>query len=190
MNLISDLGEKCYVFDLVQGREAFWWMLQPPAGGPMLNVEIAGCGRLALEHLVLDLNGTLALDGEVLPGVAERLVALSPHFQIHLLTADTRGRGAATASALGTTLHRLTQGDEAAQKRAFVESLGAERVVAVGNGANDADMLALAALGVAVVGPEGLARAAWQSADLIMPDIGAALDLLLHPQRLIATLRR
>jgi P-type E1-E2 ATPase len=156
----------------------------------MLTIEVPGYDRLALEHLVLDLNGTLALDGEVLPGVAERLVALSPHLQIHLLTADTRGRGAATASALGITLHCLTQGDEAAQKRTFVESLGAGKVAAVGNGANDAEMLAVAALGVAVLGPEGLAQAAWQSADLIVPDIGAALDLLLHPQRLIATLRR
>jgi P-type E1-E2 ATPase len=155
----------------------------------MLTVEIPGCGPLALEHLVLDLNGTLALDGEILPGVAERLADLSPHLQIHLLTADTRGRGATTADALGISLHRLTPGNEAAQKRAFVESLRAERVAAVGNGANDAEMLAVAALGVAVLGPEGLARAAWQKADLIVPDIGAALDLLLHPQRLVATLR-
>jgi len=145
---------------------------------------------------------------KVLPGVAERLAALSPHLQIHLLTADTRGRGAATAATLGIHLHRLTpgfivsaprpelgmkaqpNGDEAAQKRTFVESLGAEKVAAVGNGANDAEMLAVAALGVAVLGPEGLARTAWQNADLVVPDIGAALDLLLHPQRLIATLRR
>jgi soluble P-type ATPase len=165
-------------------------MLQPPAGEPVLTVEIPGYRRLALEHLALDLNGTLALDGEVLPGVAERLAALSPHLQIYLLTADTRGRGADTATALGIRLHRLTPGDEAAQKRAFVESLGAERVVAVGNGANDAEMLSVVALRVAVLGPEGLAQAAWQNADLIVPDIGAALDLLLHPQRLVATLRR
>ena len=174
----------------------------------MLTIEIPGYGRLALEHLALDLNGTLALDGKVLPGVAERLMALSPYLQIHLLTADTRGRGAATAATLGISLHRLTpgfavsaprpelgtkaqpNGDEAAQKRAFVESLGAERVAAVGNGANDAEMLAVAALGVAVLGPEGLARAAWQNADLVVPDIGVALDLLLHPRRLVATLRR
>jgi P-type E1-E2 ATPase len=156
----------------------------------MLTIEIPGYGRLALDHLALDLNGTLALDGEVLPGVAERLATLSPHLQIHLLTADTRERGAATAAALGIRLHRLTLGDEAAQKRAFVESLGAKKVAAVGNGANDAEMLTVAALGVAVSGPEGLAQAAWQNADLIVPDINAALDLLLHPQRLIATLRR
>ncbi len=156
----------------------------------MLTIEIPGYGCLALEHLALDLNGTVALDGEVLPGVAERLAALSPHLQIHLLTADTRGRGASTATALGISLHRLTPGDEAAQKRAFVKSLGAKRVAAVGNGANDAEMLAVAALGVAVLGPEGLARAAWRNADLVVPDINAALDLLLHLQRLIATLRR
>jgi soluble P-type ATPase len=156
----------------------------------MLTVEIPGYGRLALEHLALDLNGTLAVDGEVLPGVPERLAGLSPHLQIHLLTADTRGRGGDTAAALDINLHRLALGDEAAQKRAFVESLGTEKVAAVGNGANDAEMLAVAALGIAVLGPEGLARAAWQNADLIAPDVNAAMDLLLHPQRLIATLRR
>ena len=156
----------------------------------MLTVEIPGYGCLALDHLALDLNGTLALDGEVLPGVAERLATLSPHLQIHLLTADTRGRGAATASTLGIRLHRLSPGGEADQKRAFVESLGAEKVIAVGNGANDAEMLAVAALGIAVLGSEGLAQASWRSADLTVPDISAALDLLLHPQRLIATLRR
>jgi soluble P-type ATPase len=145
----------------------------------MLTVEILGYGCLALEHLALDLNGTLALDGEVLPGVPERLAALSPHLQIHLLTADTRGEG---------RTRRLLW--VSAQKRAFVESLGAEKVAAVGNGANDAEMLAVAALGIAVLGPEGLARAAWRNADLVVPDVGAALDLLLHPQRLVATLRR
>jgi soluble P-type ATPase len=50
-------------------------------------------------------------------------------------------------------------------------------------------MLSAAALGIAVLGPEGLAREAWEAADILTPDILAALDLLLHPQRLVATWR-
>lgn len=155
----------------------------------MIHLHIPGRGDLHLEHLVLDLNGTLAAGGEVLPGVAERLAQLAPHLRGHLLTADTRGTGAAIAQNLGLALHRLEPGREAAGKRAFVESLNAACVVAVGNGANDVEMLRAATLGIAVLGEEGLAVPALLAADIVVPHIGAALDLLLDLPRLVATLR-
>ena len=71
-----------------------------------------------------------------------------------------------------------------------VRRLGADHVVAVGNGANDGLMLEAAAIGVAVLGREGLAREAREGAHIVVPHINDALDLLLLPQRLIATLRR
>ena len=154
-----------------------------------IQVEIPGQKILTLTHLALDLNGTIACDGELLPGVVERIAALKEELAITLLTADTRGKGAATAATLGIELRRLTPGDEAAQKARFVQEIGAEHVVAVGNGANDAEMLRAVALGIAILGKEGLAVAALQAADVVVPDITSALDLLLHPRRLIATLR-
>jgi len=45
--------------------------------------------------------------------------------------------------------------DEAAQKASFVRGLGSEGVCAVGNGANDAQMLREASLAIAVLGQEG-----------------------------------
>jgi P-type E1-E2 ATPase len=155
-----------------------------------LAIDIPGRDPLQLRHLVLDLNGTIALDGQLLPGVAERVTALHARLAVYLLTADTRGRSAATANQLGVELQRLTPGQEAQQKADFVNGLGAAYTVAVGNGANDALMLAAASLGIAVLGREGLAVSAFQAADLLVPDVNDALDLLLQPQRLIATLRR
>jgi len=155
-----------------------------------IHLDIPGWESLRLEHLVLDVNGTVALDGEVLPGVAERLAALSASLTIHLVTADTQGRAAEIGAQLGVQLVRIEPGDEPAQKRALVERLGAERVVAVGNGANDAEMLAAAAVGIAVLGPEGLVTVTLQAADVVVGRIEDALDLLLRPQRLVATLRR
>jgi P-type E1-E2 ATPase len=151
--------------------------------------DIPGRGRLSLGHLALDLNGTIACDGELLPGVVERMAALRRHLQITLLTADTHGRAAATAEALGIGLQRIAAGEEAAHKAQFVRAAGAERVVAIGNGANDAEMLRAAALGIAVLGEEGLAVPALLAADVVAPGIAAALDLLLIPTRLRATLR-
>ncbi len=156
----------------------------------MWQVAVPGRGTLTLEHLVLDLNGTLAVDGDLVPGVAKRLAALAPHFTIHLVTADTRGRAAESAARLGVRLARVERGRESEQKRDLVARLGSEWVVAVGNGANDAGMLREAALGIAILGEEGLAVEALQAADLLVRDIRDALDLLLQPERLIATWRR
>jgi len=156
----------------------------------MIQVEIPGWNTLELEHLVLDLNGTVALDSEVCPGVAERLAALSANLTIHLLTADTRGQAAEAGSRLGVQFARVEPRAEASQKQALVERLGAAHVVAIGNGANDARMLSTAALGIAVLGPEGLAVETLRAADVVVGRIEDALDLLLQPQRLVATLRR
>jgi P-type E1-E2 ATPase len=155
----------------------------------MVEIAIPSRGVLLLEHLVLDLNGTIALDGRLLPGVKDSIAQLSQHLAVHLVSADTRGTLAAIAADLAALAHPMEPGDEARQKAALVERLGAERVVAVGNGANDALMLARAVLGIAVLGAEGLALSCMQAADVIAPDIGAALAMLLSPQRLVATLR-
>lgn len=155
----------------------------------MIFLDIPGRGILELEHLVLDLNGTIALDGEVLAGVPERLVALSENLTVHLVTADTQGQAAVIAGQLRVKLVLVTPGDEADQKRALVERLGAEHVVAIGNGANDVGMLQAAALGIAVMGAEGLVVEALQAADVVV-SIHDALDLQLHTKRLVATLRK
>jgi P-type E1-E2 ATPase len=157
----------------------------------MLHLEVPGLGTLHLRHLVLDVNGTLALDGELLPGVPDRLYRLRQHLNLHLITADTHGRQDQIDRLLGLTAVRLVPGQlEAEQKAEFVRSLGDEGVVAIGNGANDTLMFRKATLAIAVLGPEGLAAVALREADVLAPDILAALDLLLHPRRLIATLRR
>jgi P-type E1-E2 ATPase len=155
-----------------------------------MQIDVPGWRTFQLEHLVLDLNGTVALDGEILPGVAERLAVLSANLATHLVTADTHGRAADTAQRLKVRLTRVEARKEAGQKRVLVERLGAERVAAIGNGANDAEMLAAAALGIAVLGPEGSATLALRAADVVVGRIEDALDLLLQPQRLVATLRR
>jgi len=143
-----------------------------------------------LAHLVLDVNGTLTEDGVLLPGVAERLAMLRPALTAHLLSADTFGKLGEISGQLDIPAQRLRAGEsEPEQKAALVRALGSSSVVAIGNGANDAAMLAEAALGIAVLGPEGVASTALRAADVVAGSILAALDLLLFPKRLMATLR-
>lgn len=154
----------------------------------MIDLEIPGYKHLRLEHLVLDVNGTIAFDGKLLVGVQPRLQKLQQLLNIHLLTADTHGKQASIDTILGLKAHIITQGT--AEKADYVQALGAENVVTMGNGANDVAMSECAGLSIAVLGQEGAAGVLIRTADVLVRDIGDGLDLLLFPQRLRATLRR
>jgi soluble P-type ATPase len=156
----------------------------------MLELTIPGRGDYALEHLVMDVNGTLAVDGVLLDGVSRRIGALRDRLNIHLLTANTHGGQNLIDESLNLKAVRLQPGHELEQKAAFVRALGAEHVVALGQGANDAGMLQAAALGICVLSVEGVAVETLIVADLFMPDILSALDLFEKPLRLIASLRK
>ncbi|HTO48610.1 MAG TPA: HAD hydrolase family protein [Burkholderiales bacterium] len=155
----------------------------------MLAIDVPGLGVLALEHLVLDFNGTLAVDGELLAGLGDRLTAAAARLSIHVLTADTHGTAKRALAGLPCALCVVGQPDQAEAKLRFVESLGTERVAAIGNGRNDRLMLTAVRLGIAVVQREGAAAETIAAADVVVPTIEDALDLLLWPLRLVATLR-
>jgi len=156
----------------------------------MIEINIPGRGLLQLEHLVSDVNGTLAVDGVLMDGLARRIASLRDRLTVHLLTADTHGKQAVIDHQLNLTAARLSGGNEQEQKRAYVEKLGSKKVVALGQGANDAAMLKEAGLGICVMSPEGSAVETLLSADLVVPDIMAAFDLLDKPLRIAASLRK
>ena len=154
-----------------------------------MNIDIPGFGDLELRYLVLDFNGTMACDGVLLPGISERISALAAHFEVHVLTADTFGTCRACVAELPVRLSILAERPEDAAKRSYVHGLGAKYCACIGNGVNDRRMLETAALGIVVLGPEGTAANAIAAADIVAPGICEALDLLLNPVRLRATLR-
>ena len=155
----------------------------------MMRIDVPGGASLHLEHLVLDFNGTLACDGELLPGVRQRLQQLSESMRIHVVTADTFGRAREQLAGVPCLLSILSAQEQASAKLAYVQHLGAQSTACIGNGRNDTSMVEAAALGIAVVQTEGAAAQTLRAADVVARDIGDALDLLLQPQRLIATLR-
>ncbi|MDD4951593.1 MAG: ATPase P [Desulfovibrionaceae bacterium] len=155
----------------------------------MIELDIPGFGRLKIERLVLDYNGTLALDGRLQPGVAEAVRTLARDLEVHVLTADTFGRCREALSGLPVTLHILGPGAEDRAKLDYVRGLGAGSCACLGNGANDRLMLKGCGLGVAVIGPEGVSVEALGAARVAVTDILRGLDLFRRPARLAATLR-
>jgi soluble P-type ATPase len=155
----------------------------------VLAIDIPSFGALRLEHLVLDFNGTLAIDGRLIPGVRERLNRLAASLAVHVITADTFGRARAALRGEKCTLQVLGRGAEHRAKAAFVSRLGANGVACIGNGRNDRLMLAAAALGIVTIQREGAAGEAVAASDVVVHDVRDALELLLRPRRLLATLR-
>ena len=154
----------------------------------MTVTEIAIPGRqpLVLERVVFDVNGTLTNRGALIAGVAERLERLRQKLDVFLASADTYGTLDEVARALAVPAHRARS---ATEKLSLIETLGAARTVHVGNGSNDALALTAAALGIAVLGPEGASREALSAADLVCLSACDAIDLLLDATPIAATLR-
>ena len=156
----------------------------------MISLDIPGFGTLALEHCVADFSGTLSRDGRLIDGVRERLGQLAALLEIHVLTSDTHGRARQALEGVRGTLHILQGERHELQKQQYVARLGATGVVALGNGNNDVSMLQAARLGIAICHAEGCSVAAANAAAILVQSPLDAFDLLLHPKRLTATLRR
>ena len=156
----------------------------------MIEMNIPGQGILQLEFLVCDVNGTLAIDGVLLPGISSLLREIQDRLQVYLITANTHGRQELIDSELGLQSVQIQRGHEAEQKSEFISQLGSEKVIAIGQGANDARMLKEAAIGICVLSEEGTSISAISSADILVSDSIKALKLIQNPMRMVATLRK
>jgi len=155
----------------------------------MLEMEIPGFGTVRAEHLVSDFTGTLAVDGKLLSGVEEQLAVLAKSLKIHIVTSDTSGMVRSEMERVPCVTHILSGTDHDLQKEEYVRKLDPGKVIAIGNGKNDRKMLKAARIGIAVSGGEGCAVDALLSADIHVRSAGEGLDLLMHPNRVKATLR-
>lgn len=156
----------------------------------MICFSVPGWRDYAIDHLVFDVNGTLAVDGQIDTMTVEKVKQLKSLVAVHLITADTYGKQHQLDAELGLTAIRLKSGNEARQKADLVKKLGPKSVAVVGNGANDIGMFQVARLSVMVIGPEGANASLFKYADLVTGSIPDALDLFLNSRRLVAALRR
>jgi P-type E1-E2 ATPase len=157
----------------------------------MIETEIPSLGKITIQNIVFDLNGTLAMTGHISDDVKTKLKMLANTVRVIIASADTRGNLANIGKELGVETHRLKlEQPEDEEKRQLVEDLGVENTAAVGNGMNDVGMLNEAKISIVVVGKEGAAVKALNNADIVVTDPTYALDLFLYPIALKSTLRK
>ncbi|WP_136419075.1 HAD family hydrolase [Herbaspirillum sp. ST 5-3] len=155
----------------------------------MIDIDIPGYRHLSLSHLVVDFNGTLAYDGTLCEGVKPQLTELATLLTVHVVTGNTYGTADDELRGSPCQIVLLPPEGQAQAKRDIVQRLGADVTVAIGNGRNDTQMMQLAMVAIAVIGAEGAAFQTLAAADVVTNNIHAALGMLQHHQRLIATLR-
>jgi len=168
-----------------------------------LNGTIATDGRIPFEvnpvrnssgalnpaGIILKSNPAAEQRGIISNGVKEKIKPLTEKVKIYVLTADTQGTASEEIQNMKAELIKIIGEDSKRGKLEFLCSLKPEITVAIGNGNNDQLILKEAALGIAVLGEEGMSVLAMKNADIIVKNISDALDLFLRPKRLIATLR-
>lgn len=155
----------------------------------MLTIKIPGFGNLNLEHAIFDYNGTLAISGLLIKDIAVQLNALSNYLQIHIVTGDSFGNAKEELVNIPCQLIILPPDNQGIAKEKYIDQLNPSKTIAIGNGRNDFYMLKKACLGIAIMGDEGAANETIEAADVVVPNIYRAFDLLNDPRKLIATLR-
>ena len=154
----------------------------------MISIEIPDLGKLSLAHIVCDYNGTLALDGTLLPRVKEVINSIHDA-KVHVITADTFGFAQQQLADVTCRLAIAPESRQDVWKRDYIQNLNAAYTACIGNGRNDALMLEAAALGIALIQKEGASLFTLKNADIVCTSIIDALEYFSHPKRLIATLR-
>ncbi len=154
----------------------------------MLTINIPGRAPMTLSHLILDYNGTIALDGEIIDAIRPRLEALSKDLSICVITADTHGTAAKKCQSLPLEVLTFPTEQVGLIKAQKARELTGG-VVCIGNGYNDIEMAKVCELSICVMGAEGCCGKLLSESDVVVTSIEDALDLLLRPDRLRATLR-
>lgn len=155
----------------------------------MINVNILGFKDLTLTDVIFDYNGTLAVDGILIKGVAEQLIALSEKINIHVVTGDSLGTAKNELKGIPCSVFITPQLEQGLAKQDYLQKLNLKTTISIGNGRNDQQIVEESAIGVIILGPEGAAKEAMVAADIVVTNIFDAINLLLHPGRLLSTLR-
>ncbi len=156
----------------------------------MIKIDIPNFKVMYIENIVFDYNGTLAKDGFLETKTQEKLFEICEKYKVFVITADTFDTVRKELKDFKLEVFILSSTKHTDEKAKFIETLGKEKTIALGNGNNDEKMLENSIISISVIGEEGCSKKALIACDIVCKDIISAMDLLLHPKRLIATLRK
>jgi soluble P-type ATPase len=156
----------------------------------MISIQRPGMESLDIHFVLIDFEGTLAMDGRVHPRAKDKVNLLSKRATLYIVTKSSKEKVEETLRKMKVEVLYVTEGDSSQQKLNVLQRLGPHQTAVIGNGLDDARIMEQAGLGMCVIGKEGSSAEALAKADLVVTHVLDALDFLLKPLRQRATLGR
>lgn len=154
-----------------------------------MKINIPGRDSFELKNVVFDYNGTIAIDGKLIDGISKEINELSSKLNFYVITADTYGTVQKELENTNCEVVTIAKVNQDICKLDFLNSLGANSTLTVGNGRNDKLMLKESILGIAILQDEGLCTETLLNSDILVKSIFDVFAFLKDSNRLIATLR-
>lgn len=154
----------------------------------MIKYSIPGREDLLIKNLVLDYNGTIAYDGKLIEGVEDILNSIKD-INIYVLTADTYGTVREECKNIECEVLTFPKENAGEEKLQIVKKLGHKNSICVGNGFNDIEMFKESALSIGIMEGEGICGEIILHSDIVVKSIIDALNIIMDPKKLMATLR-
>ena len=145
--------------------------------------------KIEIKNVMLDYNGTIAIDGHLIKRVNKTINKLADIINFHVITADTYGSVKKELANINCKVVKIPEEKQDKSKLDYLLTLGKKTTLCVGNGKNDRLMLKESVLGIALVQDEGLCVEALLAADIVCKSIMDVFAYFKNPNRIKATLR-
>ena len=153
-----------------------------------MKYQVPEVGEIEINTIVMDLNGTLSVNGKIPEGVKEKLAKLKAlEINVVLFTGDQRGTAADLCKEYGIDFVRTKSGLE---KEEAMKKYDSETTAAIGNARIDIGTFKHAKVSIATLQSEGIHSGIINSVDVIVPSINDALDFFIDTDTFSATMRK
>ena len=152
-------------------------------------LKIPGREKIEIKNVMFDYNGTIAIDGQLIEGVAELINEFAGDINFHVITADTYGSVKKELTNINCKVVKISKEKQDSGKLDYLLKLGKERTLCVGNGKNDKLMLKESVIGIALIQDEGVCVESLLAADIACKSIIDVFAYFKIPNRIKATLR-
>ena len=109
--------------------------------------------------------------------------------QVHIITVNSFGTAEAELEGIACTVKLLPKENQRLEKGKYIAALGDDCVISIVNGSNDKETLHYSAVGIILIQKEGACAETLLVSNIVCTNIYDALDLIINPKRMSATLR-
>ncbi len=153
-----------------------------------MKYDVPEVGLIEIKTIILDLNGTLSINGNISDLTKEKIKLLTKAgVKIVLFTGDQRGTAESLCNEIGIEFHKAKSSKE---KGDLASKFNHETTAAIGNARIDIGTFENAKISVATLQDEGIHTGIIDHVDVIVPSIESALDLFLNEDTFCATMRK